>query len=128
MAIYILLMSVSLVALHLICFPFSWLDGSETLKTIASSSLLLVMIFGVVTSMSDPGYLVQSNQDHSLLTLIKECDPVWICYECEICCSPRSRHCNVCNRCVDRFDHHCPWINNCIGQNNLWSFYVFITS
>jgi hypothetical protein len=37
-------------------------------------------------------------------------------------------HCNDCDICIENYDHHCPWTGHCIGRNNLYSFYIFISS
>ena len=36
-------------------------------------------------------------------------------------------HCYDCGICIEGYDHHCPWTSKCIGNNNLYSFYCFMT-
>ncbi len=58
--------------------------------------------------------------------MVEKVDGVYLCSDCEVIRTRRSRHCNICDRCVDRFDHHCPWINNCVGIGNHTYFFFYI--
>lgn len=49
------------------------------------------------------------------------------CQICQISNLPlRSLHCNKCNKCVRGFDHHCWILAGCIGENNRFSFILFL--
>ena len=52
------------------------------------------------------------------------------CNECKIWVSNEKsvEHCFECDICVEGYDHHCPWTGKCIGKNNIYCFYIFITS
>lgn len=49
------------------------------------------------------------------------------CQHCKISELPlRSKHCNKCERCIRTYDHHCQLIGSCIGENNHFSFVLFL--
>jgi len=52
------------------------------------------------------------------------------CNECKIWVSNEktTEHCFECNICVEGYDHHCPWTGKCIAKNNIYFFYIFISS
>ena len=87
--------------------------------------LVLTLLFLMMTTMSDPGFI---RQGVDFINLVEEFDATQMCPECRILRTIRSRHCGVCHKCVERFDHHCPWINNCIGVNNHNFFMIYIFS
>ena len=69
----------------------------------------------VVTWNINPGYLEQE-KGITFLKLVEKLEPSTLCPQCEVVCTPESRHCFICNRCVEGFDHHCQWVNNCVGS------------
>ncbi|CDW75351.1 dhhc zinc finger domain containing protein [Stylonychia lemnae] len=85
----------------------------------------LQLFFFLISWQRDPGYLKQ-DKSINFSTTIEKIQHHYLCPDCEVIRTDRSRHCNICNRCVDRFDHHCPWINNCIGVNNHAYFYMYV--
>ena len=85
------------------------------------------MLFWFITQFSDAG-TIKKPKDMDFLKLMQVTDPLYLCPECEVIRTPRSKHCAVCNQCVERFDHHCPWVNNCIGIKNHRPFMFFLTS
>jgi uncharacterized paraquat-inducible protein A len=49
------------------------------------------------------------------------------CKYCKISELPlRSNHCKKCDRCIRKYDHHCKLIGSCIGENNHFSFVLFL--
>lgn len=84
----------------------------------------LALVFHVVLSYKDPGYI--SNEGIEFLSLLEAFDAQSLCPECQIIRTGRSRHCIICRRCVERYDHHCPWINNCVGIRNHNIFFVYL--
>jgi hypothetical protein len=62
------------------------------------------------------------------------------CNKCNIIInsSVKANHCHDCNICIEGkgfiyiiylgYDHHCPWTSKCVGQGNIISFYLFVTS
>ena len=83
----------------------------------------LSLLFHVVSSCRDPGYLREPRKTEPCLLLE---DPSNYCPDCEVTRRERSQHCTICKRCVGRYDHHCPWINNCVGARNHNAFMLFL--
>lgn len=119
------LMLFSYFTLHFIGFPFFIFESAQFLKTLCMACFIGCLVFGTISAALDPGYL-ETPKNNDLMQIFKETDPSYLCFECSLITTLRSRHCNVCHRCVDVFDHHCPWINNCIGKRNIIPFYLFI--
>ncbi len=95
---------------------------------------LLTILFGLLTSFSNPGYLRPKNFNLTPYEMNKTI-PVIIkgrnfklkyCYTCFLIRSPFISHCKKCNVCIDRYDHHCPWLGTCIGRLNYKSFMHFL--
>ena len=72
----------------------------------------LSLIFLIISSTVNPGYVPKGNGLSELYILHKEED---ICAFCSLYKERSMKHCQRCNKCVRRFDHHCPWIHNCVG-------------
>ena len=87
---------------------------------------LITMLFFLMCSFRDPGYLVNDTVD--FLKLLEIFDPTLLCPDCKVIRTTRSRHCSICHRCVERFDHHCPWINNCVAIRNHNYFLLYIVT
>jgi palmitoyltransferase ZDHHC13/17 len=113
------------VYLRKIYFFLFILDLNKTLIISNFALLVITLLFLMMTTMSDPGFI---RQRVDFLKLVEKFDATQMCPECQILRTIRSRHCGVCHRCVERFDHHCPWINNCIGVNNHNFFMIYIFS
>jgi len=87
---------------------------------------LMSMVFWFITMNTDAG-IMRKPKEVDFLKLMQAVDPLYLCPECEVIRTPRSKHCSVCNQCVERYDHHCPWVNNCVGIKNHRPFMVFLT-
>jgi palmitoyltransferase ZDHHC13/17 len=87
---------------------------------------MLTMLFWFITMNTDAG-VMRRPKDIDFLKLMQSVDPLYLCPECEVIRTPRSKHCNVCNQCIERYDHHCPWVNNCVGIKNHRPFMMFLT-
>lgn len=72
-----------------------------------------------------PGYL-EPHPKYDFQDLMNKIDPIFLCPDCNVIRTPRSRHCNLCNRWVERYDHHCPYINNWVGYRNHLFFTLFL--
>ncbi|CAI2361748.1 unnamed protein product [Moneuplotes crassus] len=83
----------------------------------------IMMIFFVISSAVDPGFL---KSKYDFQNLLNKLDPVYLCPDCNVIRTPNSRHCNLCNHCVEKFDHHCPYLNNCVGSRNHLPFVCFL--
>ena len=94
---------------------------------------ILVMIFMMITTLSDPGILPRkvidkSNKSQTIheLFFLRKVKIVHLgiykkiknCAACGIFRPFRSNHCADCNNCVEKFDHHCPWLGNCVAKRN----------
>lgn len=86
-------------------------------------SLLVLIILGFITTMSDP------TDPLSLVGLqIENNSKTIYCAICKCSVKHNSKHCGVCNRCVSGFDHHCTLVNNCIGEKNYKVFFGTIVA
>lgn len=72
---------------------------------------VMVLMSFLLSVIIDPGFVTKDDK-YDFQELLNEIDPVYLCPDCSVLRTPRSRHCNLCNRCVERYDHHCPYINN----------------
>ena len=86
---------------------------------------VLILLFFVISTTLDPGYLLP-NKGYDFQELLNKLDPVYICPDWKVVRTPRSRHCNLCDRWVERYDHHWPYINNWVGYKNHIYFVLFL--
>lgn len=91
------------VALNIL-FILPMLD-SEVFAIIYGLINVLILINFTIAGVLCPGY-VKPNPEYNFQALLNKLDPIYLCPECKIIRTPRSRHCNMCNRCVERYDHH----------------------
>ena len=54
------------------------------------------LLFWLITAASSPGY-IKKPKDINLLKLMKLIDVTFMCPDCEIVRTPRSRHCGTCD-------------------------------
>ncbi|CDW75853.1 dhhc zinc finger domain containing protein [Stylonychia lemnae] len=102
-------------------------EFSMTNKILMVSNFLFTSVFFLLSWLTDPGYLEQSDRI-DFLQIVPKFEPHQLCPDCSLIRTQRCRHCNICNKCVERYDHHCPWINNCVGYRNHCYFYIYIVS
>ncbi|KAJ3304843.1 palmitoyltransferase swf1 [Kappamyces sp. JEL0829] len=117
-----------------------WIFGSEALpripnKYVSEGELVPIFITVLSTyaafiaaSVSDPGYLDQSNvaRAGAMFPYDRIIYDEKFCNTCLLDRPPRSKHCPVCKRCIAKLDHHCVWVNNCIGLANHKWFLLFL--
>ena len=89
------------------------------------------IMFMVLTSLGNPGYLKLNTESEESQTLISEekrekRKAGIICDECGSRRPLRTYHCAKCYRCVIRYDHHSVLLNNCIGYGNQVQYGLFL--
>jgi len=84
-----------------------------------------ILINFLLSFIITPGY-IKPHSGFDFQTLLNTLDPVFLCPDCQVIRTPRSRHCNMWNMCVERYDHHCPYINNWVGYRNHLFFTLFL--
>lgn len=88
-------------------------------------SFLVFLLFGYL-SFSDPGKMINNENNH-LLDLVEKGEELEnFCPFCLVKKNYKTVHCLICQNCVDEFDHHCFWVGNCIGKNNYEFFFIFL--
>lgn len=83
----------------------------------------IMMIFFVISSAVDPGFL---KSKYDFQNLLNKLDAVYLCPDWNVIRTPNSRHCNLWNHWVEKFDHHCPYLNNWVGSRNHLPFVCFL--
>eukprot|EP00658_Telonema_sp_P-2_P055900 TRINITY_DN4441_c0_g1_i1.p1 TRINITY_DN4441_c0_g1~~TRINITY_DN4441_c0_g1_i1.p1 ORF type:complete len:505 (-),score=101.85 TRINITY_DN4441_c0_g1_i1:128-1642(-) len=109
-----------------------------TLSSISTTLTALFWIFSATMVVSlvhcskvDPGRAETGSQkdEDMFLELIQEhrLESDRFCGSCQWGRPPRSKHCSTCGSCIKEYDHHCPGIGNCVGEQNRWSFVIFLS-
>ena len=88
-------------------------------------SFLVFLLFGYL-SFSDPGKMINKENNHLLDLVDKGEELENFCPFCLVKKNYKTVHCLICQNCVDEFDHHCFWVGNCIGKNNYEFFFIFL--
>lgn len=92
MCIYISFMILSFTSLCLFNWPYI---PEPQMVTAAMLLFVIQFIFYTLASITDPGYL-EKHDNVKFLSLVEKFEHNMICPQCEIFCSPESRHCFVC--------------------------------
>jgi palmitoyltransferase ZDHHC13/17 len=112
-------------SLTLFVFPFYMMQKPTLLYLY--STFAITFFLHLIATCKDPGQ-IRKPTGISFMQMLEQFDPVFLCPDCEIVRTDRSRHCPICNKCIERFDHHCPWIHSCVGTGNHGWFVGFILS
>ena len=90
--------------------------------------LLIISLFisFFIANRSDPGFLEAKDNLTWLQMVEKKIHINEYCPYCRVKKTSTVKHCHVCKKCISGFDHHCNWIDNCVGENNKYSFIVFV--
>ena len=120
------------IIMHLICellIYFSLLPylNSFLLNIIFCTLVILITLFFIILSQSNPGIVNCSNKNITWLELIEK--NIYIndyCPYCKTLKTVKIKHCHICKKCIDGFDHHCNWIDNCVGDKNSMLFIIFV--
>ena len=101
------------IIMHLICeslIYFSLLPylNSFLLNIIFCTLVILITLFFIILSQSNPGIVNCSNKNITWLELIEK--NIYIndyCPYCKTLKTVKIKHCHICKKCIDGFDHHC---------------------
>jgi len=133
------------IAYFIIAAPFLLGDATSSFSLLPAFSLILTMIFFMLTACCDPGIIPRKEVfelfgsvpeqftakvlDKYIELSLKEKNKAFkYCPTCKIFRSPRASHCSYCDNCIEVLDHHCPFIGNCIGRRNYRYFFLFLLS
>lgn len=88
---------------------------------------IILLLFFVKISSSDPGILISDKLKEDWLTIIEnDVNINDLCPYCKTVKEATIKHCHLCGHCIKNFDHHCNWIGKCIGENNKQFFFFFL--
>lgn len=104
---------------------------SVILLTVLQVTIVFKILFMLLTSITNPGYLKMNTDNEESRSLIseEEREKQKAGVVCRDCCSRRTLrtvHCSRCYRCVIRYDHHSFLLNTCIGYDNQVYYFFFL--
>ena len=107
-------------------FKYIWDKLNLFLKISGVANFLIFFFSYTFIFLANPG--MPTINENSFIG--KPRDKYKYCNECKIWVSNKktTEHCFECNICVEGYDHHCPWTGKCIAKNNIYFFYIFISS
>ena len=131
---FLVLLLINSVSGVFIAFPLAFYtqEGNPALLILWLIMIILVNVFLVLTSTTDPG-IIPPVTTHSVDVLkmnfvVQNSSFVklkyW--YTWNIVRPPRTVHWEPCGWCIERMDHHCPWLGGCVGKRNYLFFILFI--
>jgi hypothetical protein len=93
---------------------------------IIGTCIVLTALFSyLATALKDPGVVLSEYESDLQEDTTGQTS---LCTKCLIFKDLSIEHCDDCGLCMKELDHHCIFTGKCIAKNNLFCFYLMLTS